>query len=107
MSAFDPKRTLAGVLCCSAKRVSALSKHLLEPVRCRLLGSWRVPVNGAPPFSLPDAGDSTAVRLSAPGAVRHDVANQVAHVVLQISDDVLDDVSDRDHAHDLARVQHW
>ena len=56
---------------------------------------------------LPDAGDSTAVRLSAPGAVRHDVANQVAHVVLQISDDVLDDVSDRDHAHDLARVQHW
>ena len=54
-----------------------------------------------------DIGDSTAVRLSAPGAVRHDVANQVAHVVLQISDDVLDDVSDRDHAHDLARVQHW
>lgn len=68
-------------------------------------GGW--PVNGAPPFSLPDAGDSTAVRLSAPGAVRHDVAHQVAHVVLQISDDVLDDVSDRDHAHDLARVQHW
>ena len=68
-------------------------------------GGW--PVNGAPPFSLPDAGDSTAVRLSAPGAVRHDVANQVAHVVLQISDDVLDDVSHRDHAHDLARVQHW
>jgi len=68
-------------------------------------GGW--PFNGAPPFSLPDAGDSTAVRLSAPGAVRHDVANQVAHVVLQISDDVLDDVSDRDHAHDLARVQHW
>jgi hypothetical protein len=27
--------------------------------------------------------------------------------VLQISDDVLDDVSNRDHAHDLARVQHW
>src|SRR5262249_9409168 len=94
MSAFDPKRTLSGVLCCSAKRVSALSKHLLEPVRCSLLGSWRM-------------GDSTAVRLSAPGAVRHDVAHQVAHVVLQISDDVLDDVSDRDHAHDLARVQHW
>ena len=68
-------------------------------------GGW--PVNGAPPFSLPDAGDSTAVRLSAPGAVRHDVAHQVVHVVLQISDDVLDDVSDRDHAHDLARVQHW
>ena len=68
-------------------------------------GGW--PVNGALPFSLPDAGDSTAVRLSAPGAVRHDVAHQVAHVVLQISDDVLDDVSDRDHAHDLARVQHW
>src|SRR5499425_455023 len=40
-------------------------------------GGW--PVNGAPPFSLPDAGDSTAVRLSAPGAVRHDVANQIAH----------------------------
>ena len=94
MSAFDPKRTLSGVLCCSAKRVSALSKHLLEPVRCSLLGSWRV-------------GDSTVVRLSAPGAVRHDVAHQVAHVVLQISDDVLDDVSDRDHAHDLARIQHW
>src|SRR5215471_2419795 len=52
-------------------------------------------------------GDSTAVRLSAPGAVRHDVANQVAHVVLQISDDVLDDFSHRDHAHDLARVQHF
>src|SRR5262245_42834955 len=68
-------------------------------------GGWLV--NGAPPFSLPDAGDSTAVRLSAPGAVRHDVAHQVVHVVLQISDDVLDDVSDRDHAHDLARVQHW
>ena len=68
-------------------------------------GGW--PVNGAPPFSLPDAGDSTAVRLSAPGAVRHDVAHQVAHFVLQISDDVLDDVSYRDHAHDLARVQHW
>ena len=75
---------------------SALSKHLLEPVRWQLEGG-----------PLPDAGDSTAVRLSAPGAVRHDVANQVAHVVLQISDDVLDDVSDRDHAHDLARVQHW
>src|SRR5437773_7153587 len=68
-------------------------------------GGW--PVNGAPPFSLPNAGDSTAVRLSAPGAVRHDVAHQVVHVVLQIPDDVLDDVSDRDHAHDLARVQHW
>src|SRR5262249_59850566 len=68
-------------------------------------GGW--PVNGAPPFSLPDAGDSTAVRLSAPGAVRHDVAHQVVHVVLQISDDVLDDVSHRDHADDLARVQHW
>src|SRR5947209_19895688 len=52
-------------------------------------------------------GDATAVRLSAPGAVPHDVARQVAHVVLQIPDDVLDDVSDRDHAHDLARVQHW
>ena len=75
------------------------------PRRKSGFGGW--PVNGAPPFSLPDAGDSTAVRLSAPGAVRHDVANQVAHVVLQISDDVLDDVSHRDHAHDLARVQHW
>ncbi len=49
-------------------------------------------------------GDGTAVRLSAPGAVRHDVARQVVHVVLQIPDDVLDDVSDRNHAHDLARV---
>ena len=48
-----------------------------------------------------------AVHLSAPGAVRHDVAHQVANFVLQISDDVLDDVSNRDHAHDLARVQHW
>ena len=65
------------------------------------------PANGALPLSLSDAGDGTAVRLSAPGAVLHDVAHQVAHVVLQISDDVLDDVSDRDHAHDLARVQHW
>jgi hypothetical protein len=53
------------------------------------------------------AGDSTAVLLSAPWAVRHDVAHQIADVVLQISDDVLDDVSNRDHAHDLARVQHW
>jgi hypothetical protein len=35
-----------------------------------------------PSVSLPEAGDSTAVRLSAPGAVRHDVAHQVAHVVL-------------------------
>ena len=26
---------------------------------------------------------------------------------LQIPDDVLDDVSNRDHAHNLARVQHW
>src|SRR5579872_1624920 len=51
-------------------------------------------------------GDGTAVRLSAPGAVLHDVAHQVVHVVLQIPDDVLDDVSDRDHAHDLARVKH-
>ena len=54
-----------------------------------------------------NAGDGTAVHLSAPRAVRHDVAHQVAHVVLQISDDVLDDVSNRDHTHDLARVQHW
>src|SRR6187399_3660301 len=71
----------------------------------RQLEGW--PAKGTLPFSLPDAGDGTAVRLSAPGAVRHDVAHQVAQVVLQISDDVLDDVSDRDHAHDLARVQHW
>jgi outer membrane immunogenic protein len=27
--------------------------------------------------------------------------------LLQIPDDILDDVSDRDHAYDLARVQHW
>src|SRR5262249_45549450 len=104
----DPAATLSGVLCCSAKRVSALSRHFLEPARCSLLGrleGW--PAKGTLPFSLPDAGDGTAVRLSAPGAVRHDVAHQVAHVVLQISDDVFDDVSDRDHAHDLARVQHW
>ena len=104
MSAYDPKRTLAGVLCCSAKRVSALCLSRYDAVSSAA-GGW--PVNGAPPFFLPDAGDSTAVRLSAPGAVRHNVAHQVAHVVLQISDDVLDDVSDRDHAHDLARVQHW
>src|SRR5204863_1929669 len=32
------------------------------------------------------AGDGTAVHLSASGAVRHDVAHQVAHVVVQISD---------------------
>src|SRR6478735_2157454 len=49
----------------------------------------------------------TAAGLSPPGAVLHDVAHQVVHVVLQIPDDVLDHVSDRDHAHDLARVQHW
>ena len=104
MSAFDPKRTLAGVLCCSAKRVSALSKHLLEPVRWQLEGGpLTVPLR----FPSRTPATAPAVRLSAPGAVRHDVANQVAHVVLQISDDVLDDVSDRDHAHDLARVQHW
>ena len=53
-----------------------------------------------------NAGDGTAVHLSAPGTIRHDVAHQVAHVALQISDDVLDDVSNRDHAHDLASVQH-
>ena len=105
--ANDPKRTLAGVLCCSAKRVQLYQNICLSRYDAvsSAAGGW--PVNGAPPFSLPDAGDSTAVRLSAPGAVRHDVANQVAHVVLQISDDVLDDVSHRDHAHDLARVQHW
>src|SRR5882757_4766879 len=55
----------------------------------------------------PTEGDGTAVRLSAPGAVLHDVPHQVVHVVLQIPDDVLDDVSNRDHAHDLARIQHW
>jgi hypothetical protein len=86
---------------CPAFYVAARSESQLY----QTAGGW--PVNGAPPFSLPDAGDSTAVRRSAPGAVRHDVAHQVAHFVLQISDDVLDDVSDRDHAHDLARVQHW
>src|SRR5262249_37651886 len=68
----------------------------------------RTPTYGCEPTrEAAMAAFSTAVRLSAPGAVRHDVANQVAHVVLQISDDVLDDVSHRDHAHDLARVQHW
>ena len=46
----------------------------------------------------------TAVHLSAARAVRHDEAHQFAHVELQIPDDVLDDVSDRDHAHDLAGV---
>src|SRR5689334_3349174 len=37
----------------SAKRVSAVSKRLLEPVRCSssAAGGWLV--NGAPPFSLP------------------------------------------------------
>ncbi len=107
MSAYDPKRTLSGVLCCSAKESQLYQNICLSRYDAvsSAAGGW--PVNGAPPFSLPDAGDSTAVRLSAPGAVRHDVANQVAHVVLQISDDVLDDVSERDHAHDLARVQHW
>ncbi len=39
ISDYDPAATLSGVLCCRAKRVSALSKHLLEPVRCNLLGS--------------------------------------------------------------------
>ncbi len=57
-----------------------------------------------PPQDRGRGGDGTAVRLSAPGAVLHDVTHQVVHVVLQIPDDVLDDVSDRDHAHDLARV---
>jgi hypothetical protein len=107
MSAYDPKRH------CPAFYVAARSESQLYRNIC--LSRYDAvssaaggrPVNGAPPFSLPDAGDSTAVRLSAPGAVRHDVAHQVAHVVLQISDDVLDDVSDRDHAHGLARVQHW
>src|ERR1043165_6757231 len=56
-------------------------------------------------ISSAGAGDGTAVRLSAAGAVPHDVAHEVVHVVLQISDDVFDDVSDRDYAHDLACVQ--
>ena len=108
-----PIRSLTQQRHCPAFYVAARSESQLYQNIClsrydavsSAAGGW--PVNGAPPFSLPDAGDSTAVRLSAPGAVRHDVAHQVAHVVLQISDDVLDDVSDRDHAHDLARVQHW
>src|SRR5690348_5364021 len=58
-------------------------------------GGW--PVNGAP--FPPHADHSATVCLSAPGPIRHDVANQVAHVMLQISDDVLDHVSDRDHCH--------
>ena len=73
---------------CPAFYVAARSKSQLYQNIClsrydavsSAAGGW--PVNGAPPFSLPDAGDSTAVRLSAPGAVRHDVAHQVAHVVL-------------------------
>src|SRR5262249_27989670 len=96
MSALGPKRTFL-----FAPQISAFGdKADMAFCASSAAGGW--PVNGAPPFSLPDAGDSTAVRLSAPGAVRHDVAHQVVHVVLQISDDVLDDVSDRDHAHDLA-----
>jgi hypothetical protein len=43
---------------------------------------------------IADGGEDTAIHLSAPGAVFHDVAHQVVHVVLQIPDDVLDDVSD-------------
>jgi hypothetical protein len=39
------------------------------------------------------------VRLSAAGAVSQNVAHQVVYVVLQIPNDVLDDVSNRDHAH--------
>ena len=70
-----------------------------DPIGSGFVANLAHPGGNITGFSLPE--------LSAPGAVRHDVANQVAHVVLQISDDVLDDVSDRDHAHDLARVQHW
>ena len=59
-AAGDPAAKLCDVLFGCAKRVSALSKHLLEP----------------------DGGANTTVRLSAPRAVRHDVAHQVSHVVL-------------------------
>ena len=57
------------------------------------------------PF-MNQAASAFGDKVSAPGAIRHDIAHQVADVVFQISDDVLDDVSDRDHADDLARVQH-
>ena len=52
-------------------------------------------------------GRRRSVRRSAPGPVPHDEAHQVAHVEFQFPDDVLDDVSDREHAHDLASIQHW
>ena len=57
-------------------------------------GPLTVPLRFPPPLGML----ATAPRFvgEPPGAVRHDVANQVAHVVLQISDDVLDDVSHRD-----------
>ena len=48
----------------------------------RQLEGW--PAKGTLPFSLPDAGDGTAVRLSAPGAVPHDVARQVGVYTGQI-----------------------
>jgi hypothetical protein len=48
----------------------------------------------------------SALRPSPSRAVRLDEARQVAHVELQIPDDVLDDVADRSHAHGLACVQH-
>ena len=43
----------------------------------------------------------------APGAVRHDVTQQVAYFDLQISYDVFYDVSNRNHAHNLFSVAHW
>src|SRR5215469_11731286 len=75
MSAHDPAATLSGVY------VAARSESQLYQNIClsrydavsSAAGGW--PVNGAPPFSLPDAGDGTAFLLSAPGAVRHDVSH--------------------------------
>ncbi len=71
---------------------------------------WRAVLNRTgtrPATKSVTGGDGTAVRLSAPGAVRHDVAHKIAHVVLQIPDDVFYNISDRDHAYDLAGIQHW
>src|SRR6516225_5851154 len=45
----------------SAKRVSALSKHLLEPVRCSLLGRWRGGTLTVP-FHFPCRTPATAPR---------------------------------------------
>src|ERR1700751_5820391 len=93
--------TVATVCIWLLRIVGALATPISVALACR----WRSrPQHQKQTYA---GGDGTAVRLSAPGAVPHDVARQVAHVVLQIPDDVLDDVSDRDHAHDLARVQHW